>query len=134
MPLALGPDTERAQTVVFDPAVAAEAAQAAATRDRLLRQGFRLTTEEAGCFRLAPPPRGPHCLVFRTMTDNGDDRVVWDRTDPAQVKEAYAKYTELTGKGYTPYAVGSDGKKAHRIDAFDPGLSEILFVPSTKPG
>lgn len=100
----------------------------------LRKRGFARVSVAPGEIVLRPPPRASHDIVFRALTENGDDVVVWDRRDPKQVKEAFKRYKELVDMGYTAYATTSDGKKGHRIDGFDPGLEEILFVPATRPG
>lgn len=81
-----------------------------------------------------PPTRDPNQGLFRILSESGDDHVVWDRRDAAQVKDAYKKFNELIKKGYTAYATTSAGKKSHRIDDFDPSLEEIILVPKTIPG
>lgn len=142
MPLVL-PDvsTERPQLIVFDPNIAAEREDAEKREKMLVRQGFKVRSRRRGKVTLAPPRRGETIRVLRVLTDNGDDRIVWDRTKPAEVRDAFKKFKELLKKGYRAYATTSGGKKGHRIDEFDPGLQEILFrekevtlVPPTVPG
>ncbi|APU88919.1 hypothetical protein Rctr197k_113 [Virus Rctr197k] len=142
MPLQLGGvETSRPAIVTWDPKVAAEVADAVKQRIALVAQGFKLRDEKEGEAVFDPPPTGPNIHVFRILSQNGDERVVWDRLDPKQVKEAYAKFKELVAKGYTAFATLASGKRGHKITEFDPGLEEVLlaskevlFVPSTIPG
>lgn len=142
MPLVM-PDfsTERPQVIVFDPGSDAERAEAEQREEMLVRQGFRVRSRRRGKVMLQPPPRGETVRVLRVLTDNGDDRIVWDRTNPSQVRDAFKKFREFMGKGYRAYATTAGSKKGHRIDEFDPGLEEILLsekevtlVPPTVPG
>jgi hypothetical protein len=129
-----GIETERNQVITWDPEIVAQAKEAVARHKMLEALGFTVLLAEEGEIVLAPPALGPNVGVFRVMSENGDDRVIWDRTDPAQVREAYSKFGDFMSRGYTAYAVGDDGRKGHRIDTFDPSLQEVLLVPATKPG
>lgn len=135
MPLQLGgAETDRPHLITWDPAIVKEVNDALAHQQRLEAQGYRTTRQREGEVVLEPPPRGPNIGCFRILSQNGDDRLVWDRTIPKQVKDAFRKFKELIQKGYTAYATRRDGSKGHKITDFDPGLQEILFVPSTVPG
>lgn len=144
MPLKLGGvETERPCIIPYNPAVAAEAKEALDKMMQLIAEGYRLTHKEEGEIRLAPPPIDPNLCFFRILSQNGDDRIVWDRRKPDEVREAFAKFKELLAKGYTAYAVLSSGKRGHKITEFDPSLEEILMsksvkevvmVPATMPG
>jgi hypothetical protein len=135
MPLQLGDvSTERAQIISYDPASTAQVAEAVARESTLVRQGFIVRERGEGKVELDPPPRGPNIGVFRILSDNGDDRIVWDRSAADQVRDAFKKFKELLGKGYRAYATVTGGRKGHQIEDFDPGLEEILLVPGTVPG
>lgn len=146
MPLSLGGvSTERNQVITFDPNSQQETADAMARMIELGKQGFRETGRSDGKVVMSPPDRDPCQGLMRILSENGDDRVVWDRRDPGQVKEAYQKFKELLAKGYTAYSVMADGKKGHKIEDFDPGMEEvfmsevpapreIVMVPKTMPG
>jgi hypothetical protein len=135
MPLVMGDaSTDRPQQITFDPACPAQGREARARYKRLRKSGYRLRGREPGALLLDPPPRDPNLGVFRILSQSGDDRIVWDRRVAAQVKDAYRKFKELIGKGYTAYATLGGGKRGHKLDDFDPGLEEILMVPSTVPG
>lgn len=141
-PLRLGgPETARNQLIVWDPECEAETRDAKAQIHKLQGEGFRIGRSDIGEVQLLPPERDPHICVFRTLSQNGDDRVIWDRRCANQVREAFKKFKELLAKGYTAYATRADGSRGHKIHEFDPGLQEILlsaaevlFVPRTVPG
>ena len=142
MPLQLGGvETSRPIIVTWNPDIAAEAKDALARRAKLEGQGFKTTREVPGEVHLEPPPTGPTIHVFRILSQNGDERVVWNRNDPKQVREAFRKFKELLAKGYSAFATLASGKRGHKITEFDPGLQEILLssremvlVPPTIPG
>lgn len=142
MPLQLGGvATERPQLIMYNPAIAAEVKDALARKAKLERQGFITKREEPGEVHLEPPPTGPSIHVFRILSQDGDERIVWDRLDPKQVKEAFNKFKELVKKGYTAFAMLASGQRGHKITEFDPSLQEVLLsskevllVPPTVPG
>lgn len=142
MPLNLGGvETARPQTVTWDPYLYDQLTEARKRIDSLTKQGFILEYEEEGEARLLPPDRDPNIGCFRILSDNGDDRVIWDRRIPKQVKEAFKKFKELMKKGYSAYATTSDGSRGHKITEFDPSLEEIvlgakeaILLPKTAPG
>jgi len=143
MPLSLAVETEREQLVVWDPDDLEQTKEALFKVTALEADGF--TVEELslsdGRVQLTPPSLDEHHLLMRILSQNGDDRIVWDRRIPAQVKEAFKKFKELMKKGYTAYATMLNGSRGHKITEFDPGLEEVLLtakeitmVPRTVPG
>jgi hypothetical protein len=142
MPLALGGvETARRQVVLWDSDNEDEHIEAMGRIIDLKKEGFSIVKEENGEVVLEPPARGEDIGCFRILSDNGDDRVVWDRRIATQVREAFMKFKELMKKGYTAYAIRRDGSRGHRITEFDPGLEEIILgageavlVPKTVPG
>lgn len=135
MPLMLGgTETERNQTVVWDTLLPDEDRDAKAQIARLLNTGFVLSRVSDGEVVLAAPTKDAHQGVFRILTENGDDRLVWDRRSGPEVKDAYKTFNDLAAKGYTAYAVTASGQRGHKITEFDPALEEIIMVPSTMPG
>ncbi|MHA2280073.1 MAG: hypothetical protein ACXAC5_04250 [Promethearchaeota archaeon] len=142
MPLQLGGvETKRRQVVVWDTEDPEQLRDATDRIASLKKSGFTVTSTDEGETTLEPPKRDPNIGVFRILSQNGDDRVIWDRRDKHQVKEAFQKFKELLDKGYTAYAATADGRRGHKITAFDPGLQEIILgageailVPRTVPG
>lgn len=142
MPLQLGGiETKRKQAIIWDPDDTEEKKFAMKKIEELKQNGFSIISSEDGMVRMDPPKLNPNINVFRILSQNGDDRVIWDRRDKNQVKEAFQKFKELLNNGYTAYAVTEEGKRGHKITTFDPGLEEVIlgtketvFVPRTVPG
>lgn len=135
MPLAIGDaSTERPHVIAFDPASPAETKDAEASEKNLLERGFTVEKRAYGEIVMKPPKRNPFQGIFRVLSPSGDDRIVWDRRKKNEVKEAYQTFKDFLKKGYTAYASLLNGKKGHKIEDFDPGLEEIILVPSTMPG
>ena len=140
MPLQLADaSTERPKQIQWDPTIPQDWEDA----DKRIREyrnlGFTLRSvagdlKTVGIAFMDPPVRDPNLILFRVLSNEGDTRLVWDRREPPQVKEAYQRFKDLLGSGYTAYAVRSDGKKGSRLDEFDPLHEEILMVPKTMPG
>lgn len=72
--------------------------------------------------------------IMKILSDNGDDRIVWDKDNGKEAKEAKAKFVELLGKNYKAYSVDVSGKKHKRIEEFDVDAQEILMIPPTARG
>lgn len=135
MPLQMGGvETERAQRILWDPNSADELLEANDRIESLTQSGFEVQYIMDGEARLMPPPMNPNKGYMRILSENGDDRVVWDRTVKDQVKEAFKKFTELVKKGYTAYVASATGARGHKITEFNPGLQEIILIPKTVKG
>jgi len=72
--------------------------------------------------------------VMKILNEKGDERLVWDKENGKEAKEAKAKFEDLIAKGYTAYSVDSSGKKNRKIEEFDVDAEEILMVPKTAKG
>jgi hypothetical protein len=136
MPLALGGlATDRGHVIAYDQTSMQESLEAAATVSQYIKQGYQVRKDShMGEIHLLPPDRPKNQGLFRVLSQNGDDRIVWDRTSPDEVREAYTKFDDFIARKYTAYAIMRDGTRGPKIDAFDPGMEEILFVPDTYPG
>ncbi len=143
MPLQLGGvETERGQTVLWNPDAWQEVIDAIDRINKLKDDGFALVSLTRGEARLVPPELDPNQSVIRILSQNGDDRLIWDRSRKDEVKEAFDKFNELLKKGYTAYILNSKGERGHKITEFDPGLEEVVFaqikeavlVPRVVPG
>jgi hypothetical protein len=75
------------------------------------------------------PPSWAGMLELRIMSINGDDRLAWDASDLAQLKEARAKFYELLDLGYLAFHVDDEsGEPTNEMIAeFDPWCEEVLF-------
>ncbi|MBE3085861.1 MAG: hypothetical protein IMZ64_06555 [Bacteroidetes bacterium] len=72
--------------------------------------------------------------VMKILCEKGDERLVWDKENGKEAKEAKAKFEDLIAKGHTAYSVDSSGKKNRKIEEFDVDAEEILMVPKTAKG
>ena len=134
MPLQLGDAShERGHEIRWDISCATETSEAMTQAGLLRDRGFTERSHGPGHLYFDPPVRDPNVGLFRILSESGDDLITWDRREPSQVREAYAKYNDLIKKGYRAYATNSAGKRSHRIDTFDPSLEEII-LPNTIPG
>ena len=78
-----------------------------------------------------PNEEGHGC--FRVLSvDAGDERVIWDRNDPDQIRDAKGLFASLLNQGQVPYAIGYDGKPNmnKQLTDFDPNAEEIVFIPT----
>jgi hypothetical protein len=72
--------------------------------------------------------------VLKILNEKGDERLVWDKENGKQAKEAKAKFEELMAKGYMAFSVDSQGNKNRKIVEFDVDSEEILLIPPTSKG
>ncbi len=72
--------------------------------------------------------------VMKILNDHGDERLVWEKEDGRQAKEAKSRFVKLIADGYKAYSVDRNGKKNRRIEEFDIDAEEILMVPKTAKG
>ena len=72
--------------------------------------------------------------VMKILSDKGDERLVWDKENGREAKEAKAKFEELLKKNYLAFSVDSKGQKNRKISEFDIDSEEILMVPPTSKG
>ena len=72
--------------------------------------------------------------VMKILSDKGDERLVWDKENGKEAKEAKVKFEDLLKNGYTAYSVDSKGKKNRKIEEFDIDAEEILMIPKTSKG
>jgi hypothetical protein len=142
------PETSRPKRIVWDPKSTTDAYEAGLKTGELLKQGWTPTTslsdsEVLGEMVMVPPQKDENMGVMRVLDESGDSRIVWDRRDKNQVKEAFSKFRDFITKGYRAYVVRSDGTRGSRLDEFDPLLEEVMvgkrpeeivMVPATVPG
>lgn len=72
--------------------------------------------------------------VMKILNEMGDERLVWEKENGKQAKEAKAKFIKLLDDGYKAYSVDRGGNKNRRIEEFDIDAEEILMVPKTAKG
>jgi len=131
MPLQLG-DTAPRQRILWDPTNVTEMAEAADRINLLVSNHFTIVErdDQVGEALLIPPARSPHQGLMRVLSQNGDDRLVWDRRIAQQVREAFDQFGKLVAKGFRAYAVLANGDRGHELHEFDPMAEEILMVPT----
>jgi len=72
--------------------------------------------------------------VMKILTDKGDERLVWDRDNGREAKQAKKRFLDLLKQGYTAFSVDRDSEKNRKIKEFDVDAEEILMVPETVKG
>ena len=72
--------------------------------------------------------------VLKILCEKGDERIVWDKEDGKEGKQAKAKFEEFMKKGYKAYSVDRNGNKNRRIEEFDVDAEEVLMIPETAKG
>lgn len=72
--------------------------------------------------------------IMKILTDKGDERLVWDKDNGPEAKQAKKKFLELLKKGYKAFSVDARSEKNKRIKEFDIDAEEILMVPQTVRG
>lgn len=144
MPLQLNtPESARDKLITWDPDNLVETNEAKEEIDRFRRLGFTVVEliQAIGECKLEAPKPSEHQLIYRVLSANGDDRLVWDRRNQKEVQEAKEKFREYVEKGYRAYMCRRDGSKGSQIDSFDALLQEVIMekgqvvmVPKTMPG
>lgn len=142
MPLQLNtPESARDKLITFDPDDLAQATEALNEINRFRRLGFSVVREDHGECEMRAPEPTEHDLIFRVLSNNGDDRLIWDRRNPKEVEEARGKFDDYVAKGYKPYVCRRDGTKGSKIESFDALLQEVIMekgqvvmVPKTMAG
>lgn len=72
--------------------------------------------------------------TLKILCEKGDDRIVWDKENGREAKEAKAKFNEFVKRGYKAYSVDVNGNKNRKITEFDVDAEEILMIPPTAKG
>lgn len=68
----------------------------------------------------------PTEFAMRIFDETGDRRLIWNATDPAQVKDAATLFDEYVKKGWKAYAIRDDGSRGRRIREFDAVKQELV--------
>lgn len=63
--------------------------------------------------------------VFVVLGQSGDERLVWDASDPKQIKEAMEEFDKLLDGGHIAYLVNEDGTTGEMITARDWARREV---------
>jgi hypothetical protein len=128
MPLQLNtPESARDKLITWDPQNLSQTTEAKEEVERFRRLGFSVVSFEFGEAKLEAPAPTDHDLIFRVLSDNGDDRLVWDRRNQKEVDEAKASFEDYMAKGYKAYVCRRDGKKGSKLESFDALLQEVIM-------
>lgn len=138
MPLCLSADPamDLRKRIVWDTSKMEDVLEAQQRIDALRAQGF---TRAEGPFLpgemvLEPPKRAEDMMLLRILDDSGDSRIVWNRRNEQEIREARQKFEEHIRKGYRAYVTRSDGSKGRRIEDFDSLLEEIVLTQEKSLG
>lgn len=145
MPLVLNnAETERPKEFLWNPLCPDESNEMMESIRSHMARGFKgYVDQKNGMAVLTPPELNPEMFMFRVLTENGDDRLVWDRRDLEQIEEARKTFNDYIKKGYRAYVVRRcGGEKGSQVDSFDALYEEVvmvkgkdaLMVPPTVPG
>lgn len=64
----------------------------------------------------------------------GDYKIIWSKSQPAEVKNAERTFNELIKDGYSAYSVADNGDQGAKITKFDPAAERIVMVPPVRAG
>jgi hypothetical protein len=65
--------------------------------------------------------------TLNVLDDTGDTRMQWDRSNPAEVAKAEARFNDLKAKGFLAYKVNKKGDMGEVLSAFDPSAERIIL-------
>jgi len=130
------------QRIVWDKCRMKEVEQAKGEIMNYKRQGYRIEKEDGTLMERFNPlleeviikAREIAKNVMMILTEKGDDRLVWDKENGREAKQAKKKFLGLLEKGYTAFSVDHKSEKNRKITEFDVDAEEILMVPSTVAG
>lgn len=131
------------QRILWDSSHLKQIDQAKAMFLKFKKQGYQFTKEDKVTIIekfhpalevivvLAKKVTKRHKMVV--LNDKGDERVVWDKNNGPEAKQAKERFNELIEKGWKAYSV-HNGEKNRKITEFDVDAEEILMVPETARG
>lgn len=76
----------------------------------------------------------PNLSVISMLDETGDTKLIWDRTNPAEVANARRTFDELKKQGHAAFRVGVDGGKDVQMHEFDPAAEKMIMVPQMRGG
>lgn len=68
------------------------------------------------------------------LNHTGHSTLEWDVADEASLIVAAAEFQSLSKTGYVPFKRDGKQQEAQRIDTFDPGADEILWLRPLQGG
>ena len=74
-------------------------------------------------------------ILFEVMSNNGDDKYIWDTTNPTSIEIARETFNKFRAKGFLAYKVtGEKGEKGEMMTEFDKDAGRVIFSPPMKGG
>ena len=69
--------------------------------------------------------------IMEIMGQEGDTKIIWDKSNPDEVENARRTFNELVGqKKFIAYRVeGKKGEKGEIIREFDPDAERLILSP-----
>jgi hypothetical protein len=78
-------------------------------------------------------PEGSHYMAILDHT--GDTKIIWSKTNTAEVDAAREHFNSLRKKGYLIYkVVGEDGRQGEQMLTFDPNAERLIATPAPVGG
>lgn len=130
------------QTVIWDKSNKKEIEQAKKILMAFKRKGYELLKSDGTVMErfnstleeVKVIAKGVAKSVLKILDESGDDRLVWDKDNGREAKQAKKKFNDLIKDGYSAFSVDHDGEKNRKITEFDVDAEEILMVPETVKG
>jgi hypothetical protein len=72
--------------------------------------------------------------VMAKMGEEGDLKVIWDKSKADEVAAAEEQFKAMKKKGYAAFSVKKDGEKNEVINKFDPNAEMIILAPPVVGG
>ena len=72
--------------------------------------------------------------VMRILDSRGDAKVLWDVSDDEALAKAANMFDELATNGKIAFERNASERAAARVDAFNPGADEIIWVRPIQGG
>ena len=72
--------------------------------------------------------------VMHVLNRTGHQSLVWDEADVSSVENALKEYAALRDEGYVAFKKEPGKPDVQRIDSFEPGADEILWLRPLQGG
>ena len=72
--------------------------------------------------------------VMHVLDRTGHQTLAWDEADVSSVENALKEYAALRDDGYVAFKKEPGNEDVERLDAFDPGAEEILWLRPLQGG
>lgn len=77
---------------------------------------------------------GPTQSLMAHMNEEGDAKIIWDRSKPLEVSMAQTAFDKARKEGYMAYKVSGGGAKGEILHTFDPQAERIILAPPLQGG